>query len=111
MIAIDIDPVKIEYAKRNAKIYGVEDRIEFVVGDFFKVADTLTADAVFLSPPWGGPQYTEHQSFDLEKMEVNGFRIFEAAKTISGNVAYFLPRNACVEQVYLWYCIFLNLAN
>ncbi|GAV03334.1 hypothetical protein RvY_13775 [Ramazzottius varieornatus] len=99
VIAIDIDPVKIEYAKHNAKIYGVEDRIEFITGDFFKVAETLTADAVFLSPPWGGPQYADQQSFDLQKMEVNGFRIFEAAKRITGNIAYFLPRNASVEQL------------
>ena len=32
VIAIDIDPIKIEAAKNNAKIYGVEDKIEFIVG-------------------------------------------------------------------------------
>ena len=30
VIAIDIDPKKIEMAKQNARVYGVEDRIEFV---------------------------------------------------------------------------------
>lgn len=44
-------------AKHNAGIYGVTDRIEFIVGDYTKLADTLTADNVFLSPPWGGPEY------------------------------------------------------
>ncbi len=38
VIAIDIDPVKIAMAKNNAKVYGVEDRIEFICGDFFRVA-------------------------------------------------------------------------
>lgn len=38
----------------------MEDRIQFIVGDFFKVIPTLTAvDVIFLSPPWGGPDYLE----------------------------------------------------
>lgn len=57
VIAIDIDPKKIEMAKHNASIYGVADRIEFIIGDFLTLADSLKADLIFLSPPWGGPQY------------------------------------------------------
>jgi tRNA G37 N-methylase Trm5 len=37
VIAIDIDPYKIELARKNAAVYGVQDRIEFIVGDFFQV--------------------------------------------------------------------------
>ena len=37
VIAIDIDPYKIQLARQNAAVYGVEDRIEFIVGDFFQV--------------------------------------------------------------------------
>ena len=37
MISIDIDPVKIACAKQNAKIYGVEENITFIQGDFFEV--------------------------------------------------------------------------
>lgn len=44
-------------ARHNAAIYGVADRIEFIVGDFLTLADSLKADIIFLSPPWGGPQY------------------------------------------------------
>jgi trimethylguanosine synthase len=59
VIAIDIDPVKIEMARHNAGVYGVTDHIEFMVGDFFELAPQLEADMVFLSPPWGGPKYSE----------------------------------------------------
>lgn len=52
VIAIDIDEKKIEMAKHNANIYGVAERIEFIVGDYFELASTLKADVVFLSPPW-----------------------------------------------------------
>ncbi|KAG5625473.1 hypothetical protein H5410_010691 [Solanum commersonii] len=41
VIAIDIDPRKIALAFENAKIYGVEDHIEFIVGDFFQLAPSL----------------------------------------------------------------------
>lgn len=65
---MDIDPVKIELAKHNAAVYGVEDRIEFITGDFMKIAPHLKADVVFLSPPWGGPQYLTTDVFDLKTM-------------------------------------------
>jgi len=100
VIAIDIDPKKIEMAKQNARVYGVEDRIEFIQGDFLQLAPTLTADIVYLSPPWGGPSYGTIDLFDLEKnIELNGYRIFETAKRITSNIVYFLPRNVNVEQV------------
>ena len=74
MIAVDIDPVKVELARHNAAVYGVEDRIEFIVGDYLKVAPTLKADVVFLSPPWGGPQYLSAELFDIETMvELNTY--------------------------------------
>ena len=37
VIAIDIDPNKIKLARHNAAVYGVADRIEFIVGDYFQV--------------------------------------------------------------------------
>lgn len=66
VIAIDIDPVKVEMAKHNAAVYGVADKIQFIVGDFFEIGPTLSADMVFLSPPWGGPKYSEVQSIYLD---------------------------------------------
>lgn len=68
VIAIDLDPVKLHCARENAKIYGVADRIEFILGDFFDLAPRLKADVVFLSPPWGGPSYLTEKTFDLKSM-------------------------------------------
>jgi trimethylguanosine synthase len=68
VIAIDIDPIKLHCAKHNAAIYGVADRIEFILGDFMQLAPSLKADVVFLSPPWGGPSYIGAEVFDLETM-------------------------------------------
>ncbi|KAK3090023.1 hypothetical protein FSP39_008599 [Pinctada imbricata] len=100
VIAVDIDPVKVELAKHNASVYGVDDRIEFIVGDYLKVAPHLKADVVFLSPPWGGPDYLDAEVFDLETMiSLNKSKIFEATKQITEDIAFFVPRNANVEQL------------
>lgn len=101
VIAIDIDPKKIEMAKHNATIYGVADRIEFIVGDFFQLAERLKADVVFLSPPWGGPKYMKVDTYDLEEhlQPVAASRMMEKARQISSNVAIFLPRNSNTQQL------------
>lgn len=35
MIALDVDPIRLRCAKRNAEIYGVADRITFICTDYF----------------------------------------------------------------------------
>ncbi|KAJ7559396.1 hypothetical protein O6H91_04G083500 [Diphasiastrum complanatum] len=100
VIAIDIDPKKIDYCKHNAEIYGVANRIEFVVGDFFKVAPSLKADVVFLSPPWGGPTYMNVDKYDLQTMMQprDGFTVFKIVHDIAPSVIFFLPRNVDPSQ-------------
>ncbi|XP_026812706.1 trimethylguanosine synthase-like isoform X2 [Rhopalosiphum maidis] len=66
VIAIDIDPKKIELARNNAEVYGVSDRIEFIIGDYYALVPTLKADVVFLSPPWGGPSYSKKKTFSID---------------------------------------------
>ena len=95
VIAIDIDPLKIEMARHNAEIYGVADRIQFVVGDFMEIAPRLRADVVFLSPPWGGVDYSPKGEFRLSALDVSadvdGVRLFELAIPIAPTIAYYLP--------------------
>eukprot|EP00850_Spirogloea_muscicola_P009836 SM000056S17954 [mRNA] locus=s56:291023:295295:+ [translate_table: standard] len=100
VIAIDISPTRLALAHHNAKIYGVEDKIDFVVGDFIQLAPTLKADTVFLSPPWGGPDYLKAEVYDLRTMllPLDGFKLFQIAAGI-GQVCFFLPRNSNVEQL------------
>jgi trimethylguanosine synthase len=90
----------VENAKHNAGIYGVEHKIEFIVGDFMTLAPGLKGDIVFLSPPWGGPEYAKAEVFDLKTMiPLDGFKIFELARNISENIAYYVPRNVDRGQV------------
>lgn len=68
MIAVDIDPVRLALARHNAAVYGVSERIDFIQADFLQVAPRLRADVVFLSPPWGGPEYLSADVFNIETM-------------------------------------------
>ncbi|KRY88098.1 Trimethylguanosine synthase [Trichinella pseudospiralis] len=98
--AIDIDPEKIKLAKHNAAIYGVQDSIEFLCADFLKIYKNLSADFVFLSPPWGGPEYLNHDVYDVKRMNrLNGKNIFKRALKISQRIIYFLPRNSSILQI------------
>ncbi|XP_043190151.1 trimethylguanosine synthase-like [Amphibalanus amphitrite] len=101
VIAVDIDPEQLALARHNAGVYGVQDRIEFVLGDFFQLAPRLRADAVFLSPPWGGPLYCDAPVYDMFRLDgtVDGRQMMRAARAISENIAVLAPRNANVHQL------------
>lgn len=51
--AVEIDPARLEMARRNARVYRVADRIRFVAGDACVLAAELNADLLFVDPPWG----------------------------------------------------------
>ncbi|XP_028054982.1 trimethylguanosine synthase-like isoform X3 [Camellia sinensis] len=100
VVAIDIDPQKVELAFNNAKIYGVEDYIDFIVGDFFQLSRTLKGDVAFLSPPWGGPSYKTIGNFTLDLLKPkDGYSLFQIAQAITPNIVMFLPRHVDLHQV------------
>ncbi|RUS90338.1 hypothetical protein EGW08_001936 [Elysia chlorotica] len=100
VIAIDIDEKKLEMARNNAEIYGVADRIEFILGDFLKLAPTLQADVVFLSPPWGGPEYVNTEVYDLDNMAgFNANHLMQVSRKITNDIAFFLPKNTDSEKL------------
>ncbi|KAI8819926.1 RNA cap guanine-N2 methyltransferase-domain-containing protein [Fimicolochytrium jonesii] len=100
VIAIDIDPTKLRCARNNARIYGVEDKIEFVLGDVLEVLKGRTADTIFLSPPWGGPEYLQADAYDIHTMlPIDATTLFETARAVTPNVCMFMPRNVISQQL------------
>ncbi|GAA6006639.1 hypothetical protein JCM11491_003127 [Sporobolomyces phaffii] len=70
VIAFDTSKVRLACAKRNAEIYGVADRITFILADWVEwtkkyveqkeggeVKKEDEIEVIFLSPPWGGISY------------------------------------------------------
>ncbi|MCI04969.1 trimethylguanosine synthase-like, partial [Trifolium medium] len=50
------------------------------------------ADTVFLSPPWGGPDYAKVETYDMKTMlrPHDGYTLFNVAKEIASRVVMFL---------------------
>lgn len=96
VIASDICPSKIAMAKHNAEIYQAQDRILFICDDFNSIIHRMKCkvDVVFLSPPWGGPNYLNQDKYSLTMMDLDGINVYKMArKYLTPNIAYFLPRN------------------
>lgn len=128
VIALDISPTRLALARHNAAIYGVADRIEFILADYISFANaylsrphpTRRIDVVFLSPPWGGPGYISpsknhisaydnadlqddlemHSQYSLSRLQpIHGADLFRMTKRISDNIAYFLPKNTDLNEI------------
>eukprot|EP01037_Dinobryon_pediforme_P028070 gene28070-31198_t len=127
VIGVDIDAIKLSHLRHNAGIYGVADRPVLLWEDVYAVADKYfaplegegcedggelgdllaggaTVDLVVMSPPWGGPDYSLSEEFDLRSMlscggDGDGFRLLKEAIRIAKNVVYVLPRNTKLKQL------------
>ncbi|KAF8346512.1 Tgs1 protein [Amanita rubescens] len=131
VIAIDNNPTRLALARHNAQIYGVADQIEFILADFISFAESYLAshppsasnsarkiDAIFLSPPWGGPSYLNgstsplkesnddsdatygYTPYSLASIEpIHGAELFHLSRKITKNIVYYLPRNTRMEEV------------
>ena len=98
VVAIESNPSRIEMAKHNARVYGVADRITFVLGD---ALDHLRGrgGAVYLDPPWGGPDYKGQGDFLLDHFEPNGRALLELTLSEFEEVALRVPRTFGLDQL------------
>lgn len=93
VVAIELNPERLEMAKYNAGIFGVADRITFISGDATTLLTNLKSDAVFLDMPWGGPSYSQLVEFKLENFTPDGNKILSVAFAVTEQVALKLPKN------------------
>lgn len=103
VIGVDLDAQRLRDAAHNAAIYGVEHRMEFVCDDFVNFARNYAGppiDAVFLSPPWGGPGHLESDHFSLKDVECCDIvALFAAAAALCPRVVLYLPRHQDLHEV------------
>lgn len=90
-------------ARHNAAIYKVAHKIEFIVGDIFKLYPKLRANVLFMSPPWGGPEYSRINyslaSMCSEQLACRRLGLFNVAKTIAPKIAFHMPKTTNVNEV------------
>jgi len=102
VVAVELDPDRCGMTRHNANTYGVGQRVEVVCGDFLQLKlESVGADIVFLSPPWGGPEYQGREAFDprSDLGGLDGLALLNAARRVARKAAIFLPRNTDVEAL------------
>lgn len=104
VIAVDNNAERLRMARNNCDVYGVTHAVEFVLADSLQLMRSphLRVDAIFLSPPWGGPGYAKFKQYDLRKLQVppmNGLELLQLARQRAPAVVYYLPRNTDPEQI------------
>ena len=117
VIALDTSPTRLALARHNAALHGLASRIEFVLADFRTFATRLLhaisttggastpvpprkIDVVFLSPPWGGPEYLSVPEYSLARTQPEpAAELFRLARLLTPNVAFYLPRNSALEDI------------
>lgn len=109
VLSIDINPDAVSVCEHNAKIYGVHERMQFQVGNFFKILPQLQdsefmkgQQVLFLGPPWGGDNYAKG-IYDISNMG-SGINLFELLPKIRKllpevSIAICLPKNCDYVQL------------
>lgn len=100
VIGIENSAERIEMALNNADVYGVRHLMEFIHGDVFEIVPKLrkkacAIEAVFMSPPWGGPEYLSQDVYDVSRFKPS----VDCARIITNNIAVLVPRNVKYDDV------------
>jgi len=103
VISCEINISRAKMVKFNIDKYFLGNKVDLICANFLTLCPILKPDLIFLSPPWGGPDYyVKSKSFKLENMyigKLNGIEILEKALEITPNVIYFLPKNTDLGQI------------
>lgn len=102
VIGVEHSADRISMAMNNARVYGVDGFMDFIQGDVYAMLPGLAAragviDGIFMSPPWGGPEY---QFKTDEFYDVSVFKAaVQGARSITDNVAILVPRNVDLQNI------------
>ena len=101
VIANDLFEEKINMTKNNVKVYNCPDNIQYYTKNYFDLnLDNEKIDYIFLSPPWGGPEYKKDKIYSLKKwMNPDIEKIIEKSLKFSKNLIFYLPRNTDIEEL------------
>lgn len=97
---VEMNPEVFDLATNNARIYDVDQNIDFVQCNFFDYECEKDENIViFASPPWGGTDYKNSEIWDMHAAKPSIPSILEHARKITPNICIFLPRNTSEEDL------------
>jgi len=63
--AVELSAQRARMLQANVDLVGVHDAVTVMNADYITIMRSLTQDAVFMDPPWGGPDYLKVASLDM----------------------------------------------
>ena len=100
--AIENNKNRIEMAKNNAKIYGVEKKIDFICRDFFEELKEIKAEGIFIDLQWGGPEHEGLKKFKLFHFKPDGVKVLKIAFANFKKVAMKVPDNFDLSELEIF---------
>ena len=100
---IEIDPKRIEMANYNAKLYGVSEKVEFILGDALDVnlLKKIKASVAILDPDWSVDKNNPKiHSSSLSSTTPNAVELFNKVKSnITSNIVLRVSKNVSFEDL------------
>lgn len=98
---IELNAHRAKLAQSNAKIFGVEEKIDIVCADAmsFLASIKLPEQAVLLDLSWGGTAYGDFPSFKLNHFRPNGQQALEIAFKTGAEVLMMFPKNFDLNEL------------
>lgn len=101
--AVDISENRIKDARKNARVYGVEDKINFIVGDVLdeNMLEKQKADVAILDPDWSaeGDEKSLHVD-SIDGTQPNMRQMYNLTKKyITPNIVIRVPKNFTFETL------------
>jgi hypothetical protein len=70
VISVEINKKTFDVLQNNVKTYNRKN-VELINDDFLNIVDALSADVIFMDPPWTGTFYKMYDKMDLYLSEIN----------------------------------------
>jgi len=99
VISVELSGARSAMARHNAKIYGVEDKIEFVVGNSLKIWKEFEFDSAYFDPPWGGVGYERPDRLFFHSLQPDISELLVRLVRAGRNVAVTLPLNFDLNEI------------
>lgn len=90
--AFEKDVVRCDLLKHNLQVLGTSN-VNVECGDAFNLCKLQYQDAVFIDPPWGGPDYKKHDKVDLYLSNTPLWRFCESVAGHTNYIAIKVPVN------------------
>jgi predicted RNA methylase len=87
VVAIEKDQVKFGFLKHNMTLLGLSEKVTCVHGDCLEKCIKYKSDAIFIDPPWGGPQY---KNAELMSLTLSGIPLSEVCRHLSPYTQYII---------------------